>query len=384
VLTAQTADLEVRLQRLREACATRGIEAFVVSVPHNIAYLSNFDGSTALLVVTAARLYLLSDFRYSAAVARLFGSAAVPPAAEFVLVDGSYDAALARLVRTIGAEVVGFEATHVPVARARSWAEKCDAPLDGDGARRLVSVEGIIDGLRAIKDAHEIGILRESAARLSDVARAVLQEGVVAQGRTERAIAADIDFRMKMAGFERPAFDTIVATGANSALPHAHPTDAVVAEGDLVVLDFGGVFGGYCSDLTRTVVAGRPSAEQRRVYRAVYDAQQRAIAAVAAGIAADQVDAAARDHLVAAGLGDVFGHGTGHGLGLDVHEEPRVGKRRDDAPPSRLEVGMVITIEPGAYLDGFGGVRIEDDVVVLADGSDVLTDVPLDARLLDG
>ncbi len=384
MLTAPTADLGVRLGRLREVCAARGVEAMVVSTPHNIAYLSNFDGSTALAVVTAARLYLLSDFRYSAAVTRLFGSAGAPPGAEFVLVDGSYDAALARVVGATGAEVIGFEASQVSVARARVWADKCEAPIDGEGRRRLVGLDGVVETLRAVKDVHETAILRESAARLSDVARGVLRDGVVAAGRSERAIAADIDFRMTMAGFDRPAFDTIVASGANSALPHAHPTDARVADGDLVVLDFGGVFGGYCSDLTRTVVVGRPSAEQRRIYRAVYEAQQRAIGAVRADIAADVVDAAARDHLSSVGLGEVFGHGTGHGLGLDVHEEPRVGKRRDEAPASRLAAGMVITIEPGAYVDGFGGVRIEDDVLVLADGGEVLTDVPLDASLLDG
>ena len=247
-----------------------------------------------------------------------------------------------------------------------------------------MGVSGLLEAHRAVKDAHEIATLREAAARLSSVARGLLADEVIVCGRAERAIAADIDFRMKLAGFDRPAFDTIVATGANSALPHARPGDALVSEGDLVVVDFGGVFGGYCVDLTRTVVAGHASAESRRLYRAVYEAQQRAIEAVRGGIPADRVDAAARDHLTACGFGEVFGHGTGHGLGLDVHEEPRVGKRRDEAPPSHLEAGMVITIEPGAYVDGFGGVRIEDDVLVLDDGGDVLTDVPLDARLLDG
>ncbi len=384
MLTAPTAYLEARLYRLREVCRARGLDALVVSSPHNIAYLTNFDGSTALVVVTASRLYLLSDFRYSAAVARLFSSAGAPPGGEFVLVDGSYDAALARVVGHAGAAVIGFESAQVSVARAAIWADKLDASLHAETGRRLVGVDGVMEAHRAVKDAHEISLLREAAARLSAVARGVLADEVVVSGRAERAIAADIDFRMKLAGFDRPAFDTIVATGANSALPHAHPGDARVSDGDLVVLDFGGVFGGYCVDLTRTVVAGRACAESRRLYRAVYEAQQRAMAAVTAGIASELVDAAARDHLTACGLGEVFGHGTGHGLGLDVHEEPRVGKRRDEAPASQLAAGMVITIEPGAYVDGFGGVRIEDDVLVLDDGSDLLTDVPLDARLLDG
>lgn len=384
MLTAPTACLAARLHRIRDVCARRGLDALIVSTPHNIAYLSNFDGSAALAVVTAARLYLLSDFRYSAAVTRLFRSAGTPSEAEFVLVEGSYDAALARVIGPTGASAIGFEAAQVPVARARTWARTLEAPLDADTGRRLVGLDEVLEHHRAVKDVHEIATLREAATRLSFVARAVLADGIVAAGRSERAIAADIDFRMKMAGFDRPAFDTIVATGTNSALSHARPTEARVADGDLVVVDVGGVFGGYCVDLTRTVAAGHVDAASRRLYRSVYEAQQRAIEAVRGGIPADRVDAAARDHLTACGFGDVFGHATGHGLGLDVHEEPRVGKHRDEAPSLPLEAGMIITIEPGAYVDGFGGVRIEDDVLVLAGGGEVLTDVPLDGCLLDG
>jgi Xaa-Pro aminopeptidase len=187
---------------------------------------------------------------------------------------------------------------------------------------------------------------------------------------------------MRAAGYERTAFDTIVASGPNAARPHYRAGDRVLAAGDLVVLDFGGVLDGYCCDLTRTVSVGPPSLESARLHAAVREAQQAAIAAVRPGVEATEVDRAARSVLVAHGLGEAFGHGTGHGLGLDVHEEPRITRPLPDVAPVHLEPGMVFTIEPGAYIPGWGGVRIEDDVLVTADGCEVLTTVPRDLLAL--
>jgi Xaa-Pro aminopeptidase len=252
------------------------------------------------------------------------------------------------------------------------------------GAVEIVPTDGIVEGLRVTKDAAELDVLREAGRRLSGVARALISGDTVQAGRSERDVAADIDLALKRAGFSRPAFETIVAGGPNAALPHARPGDRELAVGDLVVLDFGGVLDGYSVDLTRTLFLGEPDAEARRLYRAVAEAQDAALAAVGPGVTADVVDSAARDVLVRHGLGEAFGHGTGHGLGLDVHEEPRVGRRRAEGPePAMLAPGMVITIEPGAYVPGFGGVRIEDDVIVTETGSERITDVPRDARLLD-
>jgi Xaa-Pro aminopeptidase len=197
----------------------------------------------------------------------------------------------------------------------------------------------------------------------------------------EREVAGIIEAALRAAGYERPAFDTIVASGPNSALPHHRAGDRALETGDLVVLDFGGVLGGYCSDLTRTVSVGQPSPEAIRLHAAVRDAQAAAIEAVRPGMTTTDVDGAARQVLVAHGLGEAFGHGTGHGLGLDVHEDPRVSRPQSDAPPERLEPGMVFTIEPGAYVPGFGGVRIEDDVLVTETGCQVLTSVPRDLRV---
>jgi Xaa-Pro aminopeptidase len=195
----------------------------------------------------------------------------------------------------------------------------------------------------------------------------------VQPGRSEIDVAAELDWIIKQTGFERPAFETIVASGPNSALPHARPTRRVLREGDGVVLDFGGVYDGYCVDLTRTLPLGDVGADFRRLFAAVAEAQQAAIASVRPGVSANQVDAAARDVLSRYGLEEAFGHGTGHGLGLEVHEEPRIAKARTGLPDVPLEPGMVFTIEPGVYVDGIGGVRIEDDVLVTKAGCEVLT-----------
>ncbi|OFW40286.1 MAG: hypothetical protein A3F70_19315 [Acidobacteria bacterium RIFCSPLOWO2_12_FULL_67_14] len=236
------------------------------------------------------------------------------------------------------------------------------------------ATERVVEQARVIKDAAELATLREAARRIRPVADAVLRAATA--GVSERHLAGVIESAMREQGYERPAFDTIVASGPHSALPHYRAGDRRLASGDLVVLDFGGVLDGYCCDLTRTVAIGPPSAEARRLYTAVYDAQQAAIAAVRPGVETSAVDAAARGVLEDRGLGAAFGHGTGHGLGLDVHEEPRITRPRPDVPSVPLQPGMVFTIEPGAYLAGFGGVRIEDDVLVTETGCDVLTDVP--------
>jgi Xaa-Pro aminopeptidase len=231
-----------------------------------------------------------------------------------------------------------------------------------------------------VKDAHEIEMLRKGGQLLSAVAADVLNE--VKPGIKEQEFAARIDWRIKTAGFERCSFETIVASGPNAALPHAHAGERVLKEGDLVVLDFGGVYGGYCVDLTRTVALGEPDAEMARVYGAVLEAQKAAIGAVKPGVRAGDIDAAARGTLGRHKLAEAFGHSTGHGLGVEIHETPRIGPRREatgdaPAPPDvAIEPGMVFTIEPGAYLPGWGGVRIEDDVLVTSDGVEVLTSVP--------
>ena len=330
------------------------------------------------------RLYLILDFRYSAAARDLWESPSGCPNAEIIAVERTYDESLAALIKKLRPQRLGIEGASLPIQRAYQIARSVGASLEtGSGAPHalsLVVTDGIVERLRLVKDAHEIEMLRRGAMLLSAVAVDVLDD--VKAGLSEQDFAAEIDWRIKSAGFERCSFETIVASGPHSALPHAHPGNRAMREGDLVVLDFGGVYGGYCVDLTRTVALGRPDAEMQRVYDAVLEAQTAAIAAVRPGVRAGDIDAAARDALGRHDLAGAFGHGTGHGLGVEIHETPRIGPRREatadaPAPPDEaIEPGMVFTIEPGAYLPGWGGVRIEDDVLVTSDGVDVLTNVP--------
>jgi Xaa-Pro aminopeptidase len=373
------------LHRHEAVAAAPGIaelDGLVITNLSNIRYLTGFGGSAGLLVVTPARLYLLVDFRYSAAVESLVATGAAPPTVEVVALGGNsgYDRRFAELAAEQGWRRLGFEAGHVAVARWRRWQRDVSAGSTTGNGREpvtLVETDQIVETVRTKKDAHEIATLREAATRLSDVARAVVAD-VVRAGRSELEIAADIDWRIRRAGFEKTAFETIVASGPNSALPHARPTSRRLASGDLVVLDFGGVQDGYCVDLTRTVGIGEVGGEGRRIYEAVREAHAAAIAAAGRqDVATGDVDGAARDALQRHGLDEYFGHGTGHGLGLDVHELPRLSKRTADNPGTdRLEPGMVFTIEPGAYVEGVGGVRIEDDLLRTADGVEVLTDAP--------
>jgi len=367
---ATSADLRARHATIRRAIGTLSLDALIVTQPANIRYLTNHAGSAGTLVATSDAMHLLVDFRYQEAVRALQESEAACPSLRVWNVAASYDEALLDCLADIGVSAVGFEASHLTVGR-HEWLVKMAAARRLGVTFRLT--ERIVEQARVIKDAGELSTLREAARRLTPVAEAAFE--AAKPGVTERAVAARIEAAIREGGFERPAFDTIVASGPNGALPHYRAGDRVLERGDVVVLDFGGVLDGYCSDLTRTVALAPPSAEARRVHQAVREAQQAAIDAVKPGIATTDVDRAARRVLEAHSLGEAFGHGTGHGLGLDVHEDPRVTRPRADVAPVPLEPGMVFTIEPGAYLPGWGGVRIEDDVLVTDRGCEVLTSV---------
>ncbi len=373
---APSSALSRRHAAVRLELAARELDALVVSSLPNILYLTNFTGSSAVAVLTAHAVHFVTDFRYLTALDQMRGTPSACPGLELARVDTSYDETLASVLATLPRARVGFEAAHLTVAHHR-W---LDTKLDAMGPDRpaLVAAEGIVEGARACKDSYEMAKLREGARRLSAVARGVVED--VRRGRSEREIALAIDCRIRTAGFERAAFDTIVASGPNAALPHARPGERTLTESDLVVLDFGGVYDSYCVDLTRTVSMGPASARGRDVHAAVREAHDCAIRAVAPAASRFAIDAAAREALGRHGLADAFGHGTGHGLGLEVHENPRIARRRagvDDAVADEaVAAGMVFTIEPGAYIPGWGGVRIEDDVLVTDAGVELLTDVP--------
>jgi Xaa-Pro aminopeptidase len=366
--------LTARHARLRHAVHAAELDGLIVTHLPNVFYLTNFLATAGIAIAMRDRLYLILDFRYAAAAKEIWDTPYGCPDAEIVTVERTYDETLVALIKRLQPKRLGIEGSNVSVNRANQLTRSLDS------ASELVPTDSVVEQLRVIKDAHEIEMLRCGARLLSPVAVDIISD--VKPGMREQELAAKIDWRIKSAGFERCSFETIVASGPNSALPHAHPGERVLREGDLVVLDFGGVYGGYCVDLTRTVALGEPDPEMARVYQAVLEAQKAAIDAVKPGVRAGDIDAAARTTLARHGLADAFGHSTGHGLGVEIHETPRIGPRRaaaGDAPAPRdeaIEPGMVFTIEPGAYLPGWGGVRIEDDVLVTSDGVEVLTNVP--------
>ncbi|MEQ1759154.1 MAG: Xaa-Pro peptidase family protein [Vicinamibacterales bacterium] len=362
--------LAERHTRLQAALSAQSLTAMVVTSAPNIRYLTNHDGSAGVLVVSPTGMHLIVDGRYTQAVRAKQESPYACPSLTLHDVPTSYDAATIDLLAGLGASVAGFEAGHVTVARHAGWLRT----LASRGmAVELRPVEGMVERARAVKDASEIETLRRSARGLTPVASAVLK--AMRAGMTERVLAGVIEAELRAAGYDRVAFEPIVASGPNAALPHYRAGDRVISEGDMVVLDFGGVLDGYCSDLTRTVSVGEPSDELRRVYGAVLDAQQAAIHAIRPGNTTEAVDAAARSVLVECGLGEAFSHGTGHGIGLEIHEDPRLARAASSAPTA-LEAGMVTTVEPGAYLPGWGGIRIEDDILVTSTGYEILTNVP--------
>jgi len=374
---APSATLKRRHEAVRHACARASVDALIVTSRSNILYLTNFAGSSGIVVLTPDRVQFITDFRYVTSLEGLQQSPEACPDLHLTVVEGTYDATLATLLTSLGLARVAFEAANITVSR-HTWLTATLAT--SAGAPQLVPAEQTVERIRLRKDDYELSMLRESARRLSEVAGGVFSE--VRAGRTERELALSIDGRILAAGFDRTAFDTIVASGPNAALPHARPGERILGENDLVVLDFGGVYRSYCSDLTRTVVVGTASARAREVHAAVLAAHDCAIQAVAPGRSRFAIDAAARDVLTARGLGDAFGHGTGHGLGIDIHEDPKVTRRSGEpegaSDDELVDAGMVFTIEPGAYLPGWGGVRIEDDVLVTQHGVEVLTSVTTD------
>ena len=359
-----------RHARLRTALRATGVDALIVTSLPNIAYLTGLFASTAMLLVGRDEMRLFVDARY------------LPPATDrLAAVDGlsltlissggSFEDSLAGALQAYSGGRVGIEAGHMTVRQHFCLTSRL---AEMGSPKVLEATDDMVENLRSVKDSWEIAQLREAAARLSDAAKCIIPKALA--GMRERDMAGLIEGELRRVGFDKPAFDTIVASGPNSAIPHYRSGDRRLETGDLVVLDFGGMLDGYAVDLSRTITVGPASERARRVLDDVVAAQQAAFAAVRVGRPATEIDEAARQLLERAGLGAAFSHGTGHGLGLEVHERPRVTRSRPNLPVEPLEVGMVFTLEPGAYLPGWGGVRIEDEVVVTMEGPEWLTDVP--------
>ena len=343
-----------RAGRLAELMLERELDSLLVTDLFNVRYLTGFTGSNGACVVTPAERLFLTDFRY------------VDQAAEqvqgFELLPAGRDLAGDLAERLAGR--AGFDDAHVSVRTHAKLAEKVD-----DGVE-LVAAGGLVERLRQVKDANELSAIGAAAELATAALEQVLERGLA--GRTERAVALELEAGMRAAGAEDPSFPAIVAAGPHGALPHAEAREVEIPRGTLVVVDWGARLDGYCSDCTRTIATGELNGQATEVYELVRRAQEQALSAVRAGAEGRAVDAEARELIDEAGHGERFGHGLGHGVGLEVHEEPRLSKSAD----GRLSVGNVVSVEPGIYLPGELGVRIEDLVAVTDDGADVFTSFP--------
>lgn len=366
-------DVSGRLDRLRETFPDAGVDGLLVTAAANIRWLTGFTGSAGLLLVTPQRAVLTSDGRYRTQSEEQLAEAGVAQAVDIVI--GGVQVQREAMVTAWGAAAnLGLEADDVTWSGQRGWDEALGSEVG------LVPTRGCVEALRQVKDGGEVARM-ERAAAIADEALASVVPLLVraeAESVTEAFVAAALDHAMRVRGAEDSAFETIVASGPNSAKPHARPSDRRIRSGDPVVIDFGAIYEGYRSDMTRTfAVGGEPDGELARVFSVVAESQRVGVAAVAPGVVTGDVDRACREVIAEAGWAERFEHGTGHGVGLDIHEAPSVGP----GATAILAPGVVATVEPGVYLAGVGGVRIEDTLLVVEDGRRPLTMFPKDVSL---
>lgn len=341
-----------RIARIRERLQREGADVFLVSSPMNRRYLTGFTGSAGLVWISNTRQAILTDFRYLEQVKTEC------PGWELIRID-SFIETLKTLIEEDKIRKIAFEKDYVTVKQLEEWQEKLPGQFTG--------ISGWVEELRMIKNADEIANIAK-AASIADKAFAQLLP-TIRSGVTEREVALELEFLMRKAGASGMSFEPIVASGPRSALPHARPGERIFSVGDFVVFDFGCIVNGYCSDMTRTIVIGEPEEKHLLIYDLVLEAQLKSLAVVAPGKTGVEIDTIARDIISDMGYGEYFGHGLGHSLGLEVHENPRLSK----IDHTVLQPGMIVTVEPGVYLPGFGGVRIEDLVLVTEDGHEVLS-----------
>lgn len=338
-----------RLSRLRRKLAEREIDAIFISQPENRRYLSGFDGSSGYLLITDKDAVIATDFRYIEQVKRQ------SPDYRLFQIAGDMPGWLPELIADIRGYKLGFESQHITLAMYR---QMVDIIKKQESPPKLVPLEGLVESLRAIKDAEEIEAIAQ-AADISDRAFQHIEQNIEV-GMGEREVAWELERFMREHGSQAMPFDIIVASGSNAALPHARPSERVIREGEPVLMDFGARVNGCTSDLTRTICLGKPDDQFKKVYDIVLGAQLAALELVKEDMTGEQADNLARTVIAEAGYAEAFGHALGHGLGLAAHEAPRLGP----GSVEKLVSGMVFTIEPGIYLPGWGGVRIEDTVVL--------------------
>lgn len=352
-------DYRGRQKRVQDVLARHRLDALLITHSPNIRYLCGFTGSSATLLITKSKSIFFTDGRYTEqARAEVEGSKVVIVRKAPLAAAGGW---LAGNAKKLQVRTLGLEAEHLTVGERSRLAKSLPSSL------RLNAAPPLVERARMVKDCKEIERLRAAVllgASLFDVALRAIRPGV-----KEVEVAAEMEYAARRAGAEGMSFETIIASGSRSALPHGRASQAEIPTQGFVVCDFGVILASYCSDMTRTVHVGQPSSEARQIYQAVKDAQEAAIAAVQPGARVSKVDEAARKLLAKSGLAKYFTHSTGHGVGLEIHEQPRIAAAQNES----LAPAMVITVEPGVYIAGTGGVRIEDMVVVTEDGCEVLT-----------
>ena len=352
----------VRIKKIRELLLNNGIEAIIVESPINVYYLSGFTGTNATLFITQNTNYLLTDFRYvEQAEKQTTGF-------QIIRVDDDPYKKIKELSQ--GIHLIGIEDEHVTWSKYSKMREVLNE-------KDLAETSEILKNMRKVKDEQEIAAIRE-AIKITDHAFNTIIEKIK-PGTAEEDIAVELEFLLRKSGASGKSFDFIIASGWRSALPHGVATEKRIAKNEFIVLDFGAIYKRYCSDLTRTVFVGEPSAKHVEIYNIVLEAQLAAIDRLKPGMSGKEVDSIARDIIKKKGYGDYFGHGLGHSVGLEIHEEPRLSPREEKI----IEPGMIITVEPGIYIPNWGGVRIEDIVLVTKNGVEVLTQAQKQFIIID-
>ena len=359
--------MEKRLQKLREGFLNRkeglSTDALLIIKPQNRHYLSGFRGTTAMLLITAQKSFLITDFRY------IQQAQEQAPLFEVVKMNQASLETLVELVKEQKIKKLGFEGDFLTYHQYKQLGEL----LTGV---ELVSVMGLLEELRMIKSPEEVQLIKKAVDLADQAFRYILS--YLKPGITEQDVAVELEYYMKKNGAEKLSFDSIIASGPRSSLPHGVATSRVLQHGDLVKLDFGCIYQGYCSDMTRTVILGEANPKQKEIYQIVLEAQLAALEALGPGKTGREMDNIARQIITDKGYGQYFGHGLGHGLGLEIHEKPALAFRDETV----LQPGMAVTIEPGIYLPGWGGVRIEDLAIITPTGKEILTKSPKELIIL--
>lgn len=350
-----------RLERIRLKMQEAKLDAFIIASPENRRYMSGFTGTSAMLFITLEKAYLLTDFRY------IQQATEQAPNFQVIRISNMYNS-LAELGQK--AARAGFEEDFTTYADYLNLKEALPQA-------ELVPQSKILEELRAIKDTEELAKIRQAVKIADDAFAHILQ--FVERGQTEAEISLELEFTMRRNGASGGSFDFIAASGIRSSMPHGVATTKTIEQGDFLTMDFGAIYQGYCSDITRTICFGEPTEKQQEIYEIVLRAQKAGIAALKPGIPGREVDAVARGVIADAGYGDFFGHGLGHSVGLAIHETPNLNLREERI----LQPGMVITIEPGIYIPDWGGVRIEDMAVVTENGCEVLTQAPKEFIIIE-